>query len=145
MQKILFFVIAGLAGFVLAEGIVTDVKSTQGNPVKQTISWTASTNGVVSETDLSNYSRGIIERVILDGSSTGTTYSLTLKDSSGVDVLAGLGAGVSTSVVYCVVPGISVTDGTTTNVVPFAVNDLLSLEVTVAGSNRTGSVVLYIR
>jgi hypothetical protein len=62
-----------------------------------------------------------------------------------VDVLAGLGSGVSTSTVSSVVPGIKITDSVTTNVVPIVVNDLLTLGVTVAGSNKTGSVILYVK
>jgi len=145
MQKILCCVIAGLAGLVLAEGTVVETKSTLFSPDKYTLAWTASTNGIVSATPTTFYVRGEIARVILDGTSTGATYSLTLKDGSGVDVLAGLGAGVSTSTVSSVVPGIKITDSVTTNVVPIVVNDLLTLGVTVAGSNKTGSVILYVK
>ncbi len=144
MQKILCFVIAGLAGLVLAEGSVTYDKTVIGTPSKHTLAWTASTNGIVSQAT-TFYVRGEIARVSLNGTSTGATYSLTLKDSSGVDVLAGLGVGVSTSAVSCVVPGIKITDSVTTNVVPIMVNDLLTLGVTVAGSNKTGSVILYVK
>ncbi|MFA5401676.1 MAG: hypothetical protein WC359_14595 [Dehalococcoidia bacterium] len=144
MQKILCFVIAGLAGLVLAEGTVVETKTLISSPAKYTLAWTASTNGIVSQAT-TFYVRGEIARVVLDGTSTGATYSLTLKDGSGVDVLAGLGAGVSTSAVSSVVPGIKITDSVTTNVVPYVVNDLLTLGVTVAGSNRTGSVILYVK
>ncbi len=144
MQKILCFVIAGLAGLVLAEGTVVETKTLFSSPAKYELVWTASTNGIVSQTT-TFYVRGEIARAVLNGTSTGATYSLTLKDSSGVDVLAGLGVGVSTSAVSSIVPGTSITDSTTTNVVPFVVNDLLTLGVTVAGSNKTGSVILYVK
>jgi hypothetical protein len=144
MQKILCFVIAGLAaGLVLAEGTIVETK-TYISPVKYTLAWTASTNGIVSQAT-TFYVRGEIARVSLNGTSTGATYSLTLKDSSGIDVLAGLGSGVSTSTVSSVVPGIKITDSVTTNVVPIVVNDLLTLGVTVAGSNKTGTVILYVK
>lgn len=144
MQKILCFVIAGLAGLVLAEGTIVETKATQGNPSKYTLAWTASTNGIVSQAT-TFYVRGELARVVLDGTSSGATYSLTLKDSSGVDVLAGLGVGVSTSAVVSVVPGIKITDSVTTNVVPICVNDVLTLSVTVAGDSKTGSVILYVK
>ena len=101
MQKILCFVIAGLVGLVLAEGTITETKATQGNPSKYTLAWTAPTNGIVSQAT-TFYVRGELARVVLDGTSTGATYSLTLKDSSGVDVLAGLGAAVGTNAVSIV-------------------------------------------
>ena len=151
MQKkknILQAVLAGialgaLAGLLFAEGTVVETK-TFSSPVKLTLAWTASTNGIVSQST-TFYVRGEIARVVLGGTSTGATYSLTLKDSSGVDVLAGLGVGVSTGAVSSIVPGVRITDSTTTNVVPFVVNDLLTLDVTVAGSNKTGSVILYVK
>lgn len=144
MQKILCFVIAGLAGLVLAEGTVVETKTVFSSPAKYQLAWTASTNGIVSQAT-TFYVRGELARVVLDGTSTGETYSLTLKDSSGVDVLAGLGAGVSTSAVVSVVPGIKITDSVTTNVVPICVNDVLTLDVTVAGGSKTGSVILYVK
>lgn len=144
MQKILCFVIVGLAGLVLAEGTVVETKTVFSSPAKYQLAWTASTNGIVSQATTFHV-RGELARVVLDGTSTGETYSLTLKDSSGVDVLAGLGTGVSTSAVVSVVPGIKITDSVTTNVVPICVNDVLTLSVTVAGDSKTGSVILYVK
>jgi hypothetical protein len=144
MQKILCLVIAGLAGLVLAEGTVVETKTVFSSPAKYQLAWTASTNGIVSQATTFHV-RGELARVVLDGTSTGATYSLTLKDSSGVDVLAGLGVGVSTSAVVSVVPGIKITDSVTTNVVPICVNDVLTLSVTVAGDSKTGSVILYVK
>lgn len=144
MQKILCFVIVGLAGLVLAEGTVVETKTVFSSPAKYQLAWTASTNGIVSQATTFHV-RGELARVVLDGTSTGETYSLTLKDSSGVDVLAGLGTGVSTSAVVSVVPGIKITDSVITNVVPICVNDVLTLDVTVAGDSKTGSVILYVK
>jgi hypothetical protein len=127
-----------------AEGTVVESKAASGYINKYTLEWTASTNGIVSQAT-TFYVRGEIARVSLNGTSTGATYSLTLKDLSGVDVLAGLGVGVSTSAVSSVVPGIKITDSVTTNVVPIVVNDLLTLGVTVAGSSKTGTVILYVK
>jgi gas vesicle protein len=144
LQAVLIGIALGaLAGLLFAEGTVVETK-TYISPVKYTLAWTASTNGIVSQTT-TFYVRGEIARVSLNGTSTGATYSLTLKDSSGIDVLAGLGSGVSTSAVSSVVPGIKITDSATTNVVPYVVNDLLTLGVTVAGSNKTGTVILYVK
>lgn len=145
-------ILIGIAGVVLiaaqalcSEGTVVEDKNIQGFPTKYTLAWTASTNGVVVAVPTTFYVRGEIQRAVLSGTSTGATYSLTLKDTAGVDVLAGLGAAVATNAVASFVPGIRITDGTTTNVRPYVVNDILTLDVTVAGSNKTGAVYLYVK
>jgi hypothetical protein len=144
MQKILCFVIAGLAGLVLAEGTVTYDKTVIGTPSKHTLAWTASTNGIVNLTN-SAYTRGEIIRVTSLSSPTGSVYSITLKDAQGVDVLAGQGSGMASNVLTSVVPGIKITDGVTTSTIPIQVNDQLAVSVTGAGSNKTGTVILYVK
>lgn len=146
MKNILISFLAGLVAVVcFAEGTITETKVVSGPVAKYTLSWTASTNGIVSSEDTSFHVRGEISRVVLSGTSTGATYSLTLKDTSGVDVLAGNGSTVATNSASSFTPGEGITDGVTTSFVPFAVNDILTLDVTVAGSNRTGSAVLYVK
>ena len=135
--------IAGLAGLVLAEGAVVETK-TYISPVKYTLTWTASASGIVSNAT-TFYVRGELSRVTFTGAGTGTTYSVTLTDSAAVDVLAGQGAGIVSNSVTTVVPGVKISDGVTTNVVPFVINDLLTLLITGAGSNKTGSVILYVK
>jgi len=142
MQKILCFVIAGLAGLVLAEGTIVETKTFFGTPTKYGFAWTASTNGIVSNATTFAV-RGQLVRVTFTGAGTGATYSVTLKDSLGVDVLAGQGAGIVSNATTTVCPGLKVTDGTTTNVIPFPVNDILTLNIQDAGSNKTGAVYLF--
>lgn len=144
MQKILCFVIAGLAGLVLAEGTATYEKTVIGTPSKHTLAWTASTNGIVNLTN-SAYTRGEIVRVTSLSSPTGALYSITLKDAQGVDVLAGQGSGMASNVLTSVVPGIKITDGMTTSTIPIQVNDQLALSVTGVGSNKTGTVIIYVK
>lgn len=152
MQKkknILQAVLAGialgaLAGLLFAEGSVTYNKTVIGSPSKHTLAWTASTNGIVNLTN-SAYTRGEIVRVTSLSSPTGAVYSITLKDAQGVDVLAGQGSGMASNVLTSVVPGIKITDGVTTSAIPIQVNDQLAVSVTGAGSNKTGTVTLYVK
>ena len=134
----------GLVRLALCEGTVVDSSTLIGTPTVYTITWTASTNGIVSAST-TYHVRGMIERVVCLASPTGATYSVTAADASGVDMFAGLGSGMSSNVATCFVPGVKITNGTVTNVVPMAVNDLLTISVTGAGSNKTGSVILYLR
>ena len=142
---IVMAVLSGFAYLCIAEGTISETKDIRGSVAKYVLSWTASTNGIVSGETTSFYVRGEIARTILSGTSTGATYSLTLKDSAGVDALAGRGSAVATNAVYSFVPGAGITDGVSTSLVPVAVSDILTLDVTVAGSNRTGSVTLYVK
>lgn len=144
MQKILCFIIAGLTSFALAEGTIVETKTLFGSPAKYQLAWTTSASGVISNTTTFAV-RGSLERVTFTGAGTGTTYSATLKDSATVDVLAGQGAGISSNSVTSVCPGLKVTNGTVTNVVPFVLNDVLTLLISDAGSNKTGSVILYVK
>ena len=97
--------------------------------------------GTVSKVD------GRIERVtFIPGAAPkhpANAYDITLKDEDGVDVLAGLGANLSSNVTSCVVPGITIDGGT--NRVCFTVQNSLTLTVSNATSNRIGIVRLYIR
>jgi hypothetical protein len=72
-------------------------------------------------------------------------YDVTLLDGAGVDVLAGRGADLDTATTTHVVPGVSLTDGTTTSVTPVQVDDQLELRVANAGNGKRGSVILFLR
>lgn len=143
MQKVMWFIICGLAGLALAEGTITETSTLLGSPNKYTLAWTASTNGIVSEST-SSYIRGKISRVVFGGGTTANTIYVSLTDTAGVDVLAGQGVALVSNVVVSVVPGLKNTDGVQSNTVPFVVNDLLTLSVTNAGSLKTGNVILYV-
>lgn len=144
MGAIIGIAVGGLAGLLFAEGTITETQA-KGSPAKYTFAWTASTNGHVGGVSTFHV-RGQVLRAVLTGISTGTTYSVTLKDESAVDILAGLGAGIASNAVVSVVPAEQMTDNaSSTNLVaPFAINDILTLSVTNVGSLKTGSVILYV-
>jgi len=146
MKKILVSVIGIclLALSCLAEGTVTETRTTIGTPDKIVLAWTSSTNEWASLT--SKYIRGEIARVLISNEAGVTTaYDVTLEDSSGIDTLLGNGANLVTNVITAINPALFVTDGSTTSAVPFVVNDRLSLLVTNCGSEKSGQVILYVR
>lgn len=113
--------------------------------VRITIDWTSHTDGTVTQALPKAYS-GILERVVFNPGATAPTalYDVTLTDEQSVDVLAGQGADLSATVTSQVKPGIPFKDGTTTSVAPVVIDDLLTLNITNAGSGKTGVIVLYI-
>jgi hypothetical protein len=146
MNKIfVLLLMIGFATGLLAQGTVTDTVAGQGSPLKHTIVWVSNSNGVVNATN-SLYSRGVILRAVLTGGSTGASYHVTLKDAAGIDVLGGRCATLATNTTTSFAPGIIITDtSTSTNLVPISVNDRLVVGVTDVGSNKTGTIVLYVR
>ena len=130
---------------LLAGGTVSETQYTSV-PVKVTISWTSDTNGVAD--GVTSFVRGEIKRVVIDpdGSSAPTaSYDITLKDESGFDVLAGLGADLSATASISIVPFYSTVIGAQTNFYRYTINDVLTLAVTNAGSEASGTVVLYLK
>jgi hypothetical protein len=120
-----------------------------GFPVNRVaLNWTSDASGVVSgiKTDRLN---GALARVVFvpAGAPDAPTdnYDVTLLDGAGVDVLAGRGADLDTATTTHVVPGVSLTDGTTTSVAPVQVDDQLELRVSGAGVSKRGSVILFLR
>lgn len=141
---VVILALATLTSLLFAvEGSVTNAWVAQGFPTKHTITWTASTNGIVVAVTNSVYDRGTIQRIIITCAPTGATYGITIKDGSGVDILGDQCSALTSNVVVSLVPGEAFTDGVTTSVAPFVVNDMLVLDVTGAGSNKTGSIILY--
>jgi len=137
--------ICGIVAF--GEGTVSDSWARLGPINKITISWTAGTNGFASG-DTASHVRGEILRVVCDPDDTSVptnNYDVTLTDASGIDLLAGKGANLSSTTASSIVPGEEITDGTTTSVVPFAINEKLSLVATNTGNETAGVVILYVR
>jgi hypothetical protein len=77
------------------------------------------------------------------GLTPSNNYDATLKDDDEVDVLVGLGANLSDTAITSKVP--VVTDGTTGNMAPIAINGALDLAVANAGNGNGGEFVLYYR
>lgn len=117
-------------------------------PVRKfSINWTSDASGDVSGTQTA-YLSGVIARVAFvpgsGGSAPTNLYDVTLLDESGLDVLAGQGANLTTSA-SAVVPGVPLKDGTTTSVHPCHIDDKLELRVANAGNAKSGTVILYLR
>lgn len=113
-------------------------------PKKISLSWTCSAGGAVSGT-LTAQVRGEIVRVSFvpgtAGDQPSDLYDVTLLDTNGVDLLAGLGANLSNAAVSHVCPLIG--DGSTTNQ-RMAINDTLELQVANAGNAKRGAVYVYL-
>lgn len=133
----------------MAATLTTTLANHPGGPQvrKYTLAWVAHTDGAV-DLDTDEPIAGEILRVVFDPGTPAPTanYDVLLKDEHGIDVLAGLGANRhTTSTEQIAVPGVSMTDGVTTSVRPFAVSGYLNLEVTNAGSGGAGTITLYVR
>ncbi len=149
MQKILCFMIAGLAGLVLAgnTGTITQARATQGTVVKDTLSWTSGTNNNSVTGSTTKYIRGQILRVVFAPTATSATnvFSITAKDGTGYDILGGLGTDVASNAVKNITMGINVVTSTATNVIPIAVNDLFTVAITNCGNTNSGYIIIYSR
>ena len=129
--------------------------STAGVKIRRhTIAWTSDASGDVSESITNilsdkNQFQGLLVRVDFipgsGGSQPSANYDVTITDENSVDILAGQGANRSNSATESVAPGLSLTDGTTTSLVPMPVLGSLTLTVENAGDTKTGTVILYER
>lgn len=151
MKRIILTVamLLALGTRILGEGTVTETVHRfrwRRGPWSMTLDWQASTNGWASQT--TGWVCGEIRRVVFNPDEgaqiPSPAYDITLKDPDGVDVLAAQGGNLVSNVTSCVVPGEMISDGTTSNVIPFSVNSVLSLLVTNAGSTNAGTVTLYL-
>lgn len=91
---------------------------------------------------------GEIKRVVFVPSLTlppTALYDVTLTDENGIDVLGAQGANLPASGNTNVCPGVPMKDGTTTTTRPFVVDDVLTLNVSNAGSAKSGKVIVYVR
>jgi len=79
------------------------------------------------------------------GSQPTNGYSVTLVNASGIDVLAGQGAGLSNTTATAVCPGVPLKDGTTTSTICRMLSGAHTLNVSGAGSGKSGSLVLIVR
>ena len=140
-----------MAGMLMAVeyGTLTQTAEKQGPIVKTTFTWTMVGTGTdyVSKAS-SEYIRGEVLRVVFDPVTTTyptNNYTITMKDTAGIDLLAGLGEALSSNTVTSIRPGIASKVGTITNVYPFAVNDLVTITVTNSGASTSGKLILYTR
>lgn len=113
-----------------------------------TLAWTSASDGSVAIAT-SMPIVGELLRVAFSPGAGGTqpsdAYDVTITDTIGVDILAGQGGNLSNSTKTHVRPGVPFKDGTTTSTASIALADVLTLNVTNAGSGKTGTIVLYVR
>jgi hypothetical protein len=130
-------------------GTVTTTSSNAGpgDVIKKfTISWTSHTDGTATG-NVDGFN-GVIMRVVTNPGSAAPTdnWDVTLTDEDGLDLLAAQGTDQDTANSEQFCPGLAITDGTNTGVVPIAVNSsTLALSVSGAGSAKTGTIVIYYR
>jgi len=137
-----------------AGGTVTVAYSELASPFSATVSWTNIVNNSIAVTGETKRISGKVDHVAFPASTcTGTTYSVTLTDSDGMDVLRGCGTAIgSNATVSACVPAYQAktTLNSYTNMLyPVGFNSKLTVAVTgLCASNATagaysGSVVLY--
>ena len=135
------------AGYALAEGTLTESEVTLGNPNKLTLTWTASTNGWSS--NAVGKVRGEIKRVTFNpvmATPANSDYTVTIKDESLTDILAGHGSSLSSNTVSTFVPGIEMLaygSSMTNSLAPFVVNDAFVIETTNHGASVSGEIIIY--
>ena len=127
------------------EGTVTKTEYNQ-YPYKVILEWTSTTNNCTTGT--TSFVRGEIMRVVFQPDATAVPlddYDITLKDSYEVDVLAGLGSDLSDTNTFTSVPFYAVGIDGVTNYYRYVINDKLTLAVDNCGSNKQGTVILYLK
>jgi hypothetical protein len=122
----------------MAVGTVTPTVRRAG---RVDLAWVSDADGRVTQTPDVHF-EGLLQRVVfVPGTPTPDTYSVTLEDDHGIDVLAGQGAGISA--VGDVAPGVPLKDGTTTSTTPPKISGSLTVKITGAGNAKQGTLALY--
>lgn len=109
------------------------------------VPWTSDASGdaVVS---LDGVHNGVLMAVeFIPGSGVSNGYGATLTNDNGTDLLNGQGTGFSNTTNAYVVGGVTISDGTTTGVVPWPVSSTLTLTISGAGNATSGTVCIYLR
>jgi hypothetical protein len=110
------------------------------------LSWTSDASG--NATFTTDGISGAILRVVTnpdDAAAPTDNYNVTLRDADGVDVLSGQGAARDAVNAEHFCPGVLLSDGATSSVVPVVVAGKLTLGVTGAGNAKKGSLTVYYR
>jgi hypothetical protein len=132
-----------LGAALLAQAAVAGVSDTNRQGLayveKMHVTWSTPTNLHSSATGKTDYVRGQIARVVvpINANCTGATYSVTMLDDCGKDVLQGKGTAIATGSVTEIYPS--------TNSLPYIVNDRLLTTVTNCGASASGTIILYVR
>ena len=111
-----------------------------------TYTWACPTNSADVSGTPNLWVRGEIARVVFPAtSSPSNNYDVTIHDEQDVDLLGGQGSNIATASVVNVCGGVECSDGGATNMIPFAVNNRLTINVQNATSSGTGTIILYIK
>lgn len=117
-----------------------------GNVKRFVMTWTAHTDGAVDLTSTEIAEGELLRVVFTNGTVTPTNlYDVVIKDSHGIDVLAGQGANILTANPFHICPGVALKDGTTTSTRPIFLASALELVITNAGSGGQGVITFYLR
>lgn len=137
-----FLGLLAVAGVAFSGGFTTNATYQYGAMQRMDLAWTA--NPALSCTG-SVWIQGSVIAVSFSNSPPAAGVTYTLKDESGVDHFAGLGANVSTAAVTTVAPGIIVQDASTTTntLISYPTVGNLTLLVTNTSTNATGNLTLY--
>jgi hypothetical protein len=124
---------------------ITQTVSQRGSIERIDLAWTAHTDGTGTLTATDIYGT-LVQVQFAPGSVTPTNlYDLTLTDANSVDVLAGYGANLSSTLSARRVPLVTAGDGTTLAPMPMVIAGNLTLNITNAGTSTTGTVTLYLK
>lgn len=115
---------------------------------KYTLEWTSHTDGTVVLGTGHQINGEIVNVVFVPSGTAAPTnlYDVTLTDAAGLDVLGGLGANLSDTNASRISPVTSVTLNSVVYPRPTVVaEEQLTLNVSNAGSAKSGTIYLYVR
>jgi len=148
IQKILAGLLTGIilvvSSLSFADGSITQTNVTSVGSIQRIdLHWSSLTN---KSTGSISWLNGELYRVtFVPGASTIANYDVTITDSTGFDILAGLGANLASNTVVTVAPGIALTDGSAaTNMNRVVLNDALTVTVDNTGVG-SGYLSLFLR
>jgi len=132
---------------VFGAGSATSTETVIGGVHRVVIPWIAHTDGTCTATPTAWLTGRILKVTLAPGTPIPSgDYDITLVDNNGAvaDVLAGFGADIATNTTAVVCPGMSCTDGTITNVIPYAIDGTVTLGVSNAGSLGQGTITVFL-
>jgi hypothetical protein len=121
------------------------ITTTQNGSIKRIdAAWTSDGSGAVTQ---AIHIGGTILRVVTNPDATAPTdnYDLTCPDEFGLDLFAAQGANRDTANSEHFCPGVSLTDGTTTSVMPIAHYGPATLTIANAGAAKLGTITIFVK
>lgn len=132
------------SSFVFADGSITQTNVLSVGSIQRIdLHWSSLTNKSVGTVSWLNAE--LYRVTFVPATTTIDAYDITITDSTSFDILAGLGANLSSNTVTTVAPGIALTDGSaTTNMNRVVVNSALTVTVDNTGVGK-GYISLFFR